>query len=584
MICTTSSPAFDRSARRRPLRSTFRTAACLFSLLLLAATASARQRSSDEAEREALRLLHAKGVDTREVVLTSAPAACSAQARALRTAYHRNDAPYYIFDSADGNAFVVVAGDSHMPTLLGWSDASAFPSDDMPEGLTWLLDYYACQHALLGAPELPLAGDSTAETFDDYPLVEPLLRTRWGQGTPFNRLCPKKGSSYTYTGCVATAMAQIMYYFRQPAVGAGRFSYSTGDEGFPCSFDFGATSFDWDHMRLDYSGRYTDDERQAVAELMYACGVSVAMNYTTSGSGAYSEDVPYALHHFFGYNPYAAHYSRDYFPETEWHRILCEELREGRPVLYCGAKSETAGHAFVVDGCDGEGLYHINWGWSGSADGYFSLDDLSPNGGAAYGLWQDIVCRITPDTVGAYEDIFYADEIVVEDGPIALGDSLHIEVLGVGCTNSTFSSIDSTLCFTGTVGIGLYDDEMEFVQWLDIPDTVDANLYVTYTLWYEIPMDADVFTEDHVWWLVPAAQELNAPLPFPMHLLNTTRAKVPLCVRDGVAYIGAKRLPITRVDEHVEEQEPDIYYDLLGRPYGRPGKGIYIIKGKKKVF
>lgn len=557
---------------------------CLLCSMLIATTASAHQRTVLEAEKVALHFLRTHGVNVKEIVQTSVPPICSVQARSLRPAILEQDEPYYVFDSTDGNAFVVVAGDSHMPIVLGWSDASAFPVDDMPEGLTWLLDFYACQHALLRAPALPMAEDSTTETFDDYPLVAPLLRTHWGQGSPFNRLCPKKGNSYSYTGCVATAMAQIMYYFQQPEVGADSFSYISGDEGFQCSFNFGTTHFDWDYMCLDYNSRDTDEERRAVAELMYACGVSVGMNYNTSGSGAYSEDVPYAMHHFFGYNPYAAHYSRDYFPENEWHRIICDELREGRPVLYCGARSETAGHAFVVDGCDGEGLYHINWGWSGSADGYFSLDDLSPNGGAAYGLWQDIVCRISPDTVGSYEDIFYADEIVVQDGPIALGDTLHIEVLEVGCTNSTFSSIDSTLCFIGTVGIGLYNDKMEFVRWLDIPDTISANLYTVYNLWYEIPMDADVFTDDRMWWLVPAAQELNAPLPTPMHLLNTTRAKVPLCVSDGVAYIGAKRLPDTIVDVLTDELEQDIYYDLQGRPYERPGKGIYVVKGEKRIY
>lgn len=584
MICAASSPDFDLVTWKRYIRGTFRSAVCLLCTLLLATTASARQRTFNEAEREAHRLFLAKGVDTKKVMLTSAPAACYAQARALRTTVNRQDEPFYIFDSADGKAFVVVAGDSRMTTLLGWSDASAFPTDDVPKGLAWLLDFYACQHALLNTPEFLEMGDSTVVVFDDFPMVDPILRTRWGQGIPFNGLCPMKGSSYSYTGCVATAMAQILYLYRQPTIGANSFAYISTDEGFPCSFDFGATTFDWNHMRLDYSGRYTDDERLAVAELMYACGVSVAMNYTTSGSGAYSEDVPYALHHFFGYNPYSAHYSRDYFPEYEWHRIICDELKEGRPVLYCGAKSETAGHAFVVDGCDGKGLYHINWGWSGSADGFFSLDNLAPYGGDAYGMWQDIVCRISPDTVGTYEDIFFADEIVVQDGPIALGDTLHIEVLEVGCTNSTFSSIDSTLCFTGTVGIGLYDDKMEFVQWLDIPDTISANLYTIYKLWYEIPMDADVFTNEHVWWLVPAAQDLETPRPFPMHLLNTTRDKVPLYVYDGVAHIGAQSLDHTEVSVLPAEQQPAIYYDLQGRPCRQPGKGIYMFNGEKRVF
>ena len=583
MICTTSSQAFDSSSRRRISRNAFPIVICLLGTLLLIPNVSARQRTSQEAEAEALHLLHAKGIATTAVVPVRIPDVHLSQANALRTSSRAKGEPFYIYDSTAGDAFVVVAGDSRMTTLLGWSDASAFPSDDLPEGLAWLLDYYACQYALLDSTEAPLLGDSTEVPFDDFPIVEPLLHTRWGQGSPYNQLCPKKGSNRCAAGCVATAMAQILYLYQQPEKGAGSYSYLSGDNGMPCSFNFGTTTFDWDHMRTDYSGRYTEEESHAVAELMYACGVSVGMTYSPSGSGAYSEDVPYALHHFFGYNPYSAHYSRDYFPENEWHRILCEELREGRPVLYCGAKNETSGHAFVVDGCDGKGLYHINWGWSGSADGYFSLDNLSPYGGDAYGMWQDLTCRITPETLGSYEDIFYADEIVVEDGPIPLGDTLHIEVLEMGCTNSTFSTIDSTLCFTGTVGIGLYDENMEFERWLDIPDTVEANLLTVYKLWYEIPMDADVFTEDKVWWLVPAAQELNTPTPFPMHLLNTTRSKVPVFVHDGIAHIGATSLEETGVMMLPSLQQTTDYYDLQGQPLRHPDKGIYIYQGKKYI-
>lgn len=585
MTCTMSSPTSDHAPHLlgNLLRTRLGVTLLLWCLLLPLLPASAHQRTPHDAEAVALRLLRDKGIATQGVVLTDIPTANLAQARTLRTTCIPSKAPYYIFDSTEGDAFVVVAGDSRMPTLLGWSDASAFPSDDLPEGLAWLLDYYACQHALLetyDGAEAPLAKDTTG-AFTDYPVVTPLVQTRWGQGSPYNQLCPLKGSSRTVTGCMATAMAQILYVYRQPLTGTGSFAYLSGDDALPCSFDFDATPFDWDHMRTDYSGRYTEAESQAVAELMYACGVSVGMAYTPSGSGAYSEDVPYALHHFFGYNPNTTIYVRDYLSEYEWHRIICSELAEGRPIIYCGARNETAGHAFVLDGCDGQGLYHINWGWSGGADGYFSLDNLSPYGNA-YSLYQDMICGITPDTVGVYEDNFYADTIVVEDGPIALGEKLHIEVLEVCSRDNSFSSIDSTLYHCGTVGIGLYDDKMNFVQWLDIPDDIETNLYTIYTLWYEIPMDANVFTEDRVWWLVPVAQSQKASAPTPMHILNTNRAKVPVYVHNGIAHVGAQTLEETSVDCLPADPSTDLYYDLQGRPNAHPERGIYITKGGKK--
>ena len=548
-------------------------AVSLITCLLASVTLLATPRTQQDAEREALRFLRSRGVTTEGVVRVDL---CGVYASgALRqncTVRHGHDAPFYIFDNAEGDAFVIVAGDSRANPLLGWSDASAFPADDIPEGLAWLLEWYAC----CNTPAAVLDDSSRS-----YPLVAPILRTHWGQGTPYNRLCPQVDGSYCYTGCVATAMAQIMYCFQHPAVGTGSFAYAT--DTYSCSFDFGSTFFDWDNMRTEYSGRYTETERKAVAELMYACGVSVGMAYSTSGSGAYSEDVPYALHHFFGYNPNIVHYSRDYFSESEWHSILSEELVAGRPVLYCGSRNEESGHAFVVDGCDGEGLYHVNWGWSGSADGYFSLDALAPYGGDAYGLWQSMVCHISPDTIGEQEDVFYADEIVVEDTLLSLDGTLHIEVHGVGCTSSAFSTIDSTLCFTGTVGIALYNDEMQFVRWLDVPDTISANLFVAYTLWYEIPMDAQVFTEGQTWWLIPAAQALEAAAPTPMHLLNTTSEKIPLFVQDGRVYIGKEyRQDLSVSPLHFPEKET--LYDLQGRECSYPWKGIYIYKGEKKFF
>lgn len=548
----------------------------LLLLLFLPIAVMGQSLSGDEAAEVAVRYLQTKelgylGVEEMEFEDSIL------EARELRGKKTNSRKPFFIFNDEYGGAFVLVAGDSRMGTVLGWSDAGTFPMDDIPDGLMDLLNMYARWFDSLDE-SMPKEGGE--KTFDNYPVVQPLIRSHWGQGNPFNYLCPKNGSTHCLAGCVATAMAQILHAHQYPAKGIGFFSYRSAG-GYDCSFPFEATLFDWKNMRNDYSGRYLDAERDAVAQLMYACAVSVGMDFSVSGSGAFCEDVPYALRHFFAYNDSVAYYVRDYFPTEEWDSIICHELVNGRPILYSGSKDDQSGHAFLLDGCDGHGLFHFNWGWSGSADGYFSIDALSPLGGNPYGLWQGMVCHIIPRKGGLSEDVFYADSLVVDEGPIAMGEKLHFEVLEVCCASNKFSSIDSLLWSESTVGVALYNDKMQFVQWLDIPDEVDVNYSVVYKLWYEIPLDPQVFTEGTVWWLVPAAQSDNVMTPTPMHVYNPNKARIPLVVQDGVAYVGYDELP-NKVIPIEENSNNTALFDLSGRQILQPSRGVYIQNGCKR--
>ena len=216
-------------------------------------------------------------------------------------------------------------------------------------------------------------------------LLTALVGTLWGQGTPFNDHCPQTDDGQHYvSGCLATAMAQIMRYYEYPERGRGYHSYrfmpATG-HSLRISADFESTFYDWANMPCDYTdGSYTDAQAEAVATLMSHCGVAVEMQYSASGSGAFTYQVVQVMCQYFGYHENAVFLNRDYYTTAEWMALLRSELQAGRPVLYSATSQGIGGHAFVIDDIDGEGRVHVNWGWNGDCNGYYEIDDLSPRG------------------------------------------------------------------------------------------------------------------------------------------------------------------------------------------------------------
>lgn len=181
------------------------------------------------------------------------------------------------------------------------------------------------------------------------------------------------------TGCVATAMAQVINYHKYPEKGIGSNSYTTTTSGLSVSFNFGATTFDWDNMADIYSLSSTAEQKTAVATLMKACGVSVNMDYGTGASGAMSAFVPAALVNYFGYDKATAYRERIWFSGQEWEDLVYNELATVGPVYYGGTTARNEGHAFVCDGYRADGFFHINWGWGGQSNGYFRLSALDPS-------------------------------------------------------------------------------------------------------------------------------------------------------------------------------------------------------------
>lgn len=298
----------------------------------------------------------------------------------------------YVF-SRDNAGFIIAPADNSFPAIIGYSDEGNFDvTTASPEMMWWLSQYSQQVSACQSESDIVRAGDSFR------PEVAPLINTKWNQYGPYNRYCPMDNGYRTLTGCVATAMAQVIKYHGYPEKGTKNFSYTWN--GQKLSYRFGDADFKYDDMLNEYDYGYTEAQANAVADLMYACGVSVKMNYSSGASSAYSRDIAYALRFLFEYDGTTRFLKRDYYSAAQWDDIVYEELAAGRPVLYSGATPE-GGHQFVCDGYR-NGYFHINWGWGGSSDGYFMLSLLNPSDQGAgsfeggYNSFQDIVCGIQP--------------------------------------------------------------------------------------------------------------------------------------------------------------------------------------------
>lgn len=334
-------------------------------------------------------------------------------AQSLQLTYQRpmmhSPQPLCVYNVAQGEGFVVKVADR----VIGYSQQGSFsPETAAPAMLEWLDAVAQCGVASLS--------ESEAESLHFSP-VQPLLGTiAWNQDAPYNDLCPRYDlSTVSATGCVATAMAQLMYYHRWPEQGAGQHSYAPAVlMGNVLSADFGATRYAWSDMLPVYTAQSSPESRHAVAELMLHCGISVDMEYF-SASGALDTDVPPALSTYFGYSHSMAYRKREHYGTADWLAVIHDELQAGRPVLAYG-RATSGGHAYVFDGMDEQGLIHVNWGWGGLCNGYFQASALTPAtqgiGGSdgGFNYRQRIITGIQP--LHDAQDGPYAVELTSSEG------------------------------------------------------------------------------------------------------------------------------------------------------------------------
>ena len=265
---------------------------------------------------------------------------------------------FYVFNVEDNGGFVVVSGDERTPAILGYGDSGNMDVDNLPSNVQWLMDYYEdCISNLTAA-------DGRERRRAPKPVIAPLITTQWGQESPFNDQCPVVGSQRALTGCVATAMAQVMNFHQWPkAATAAIPAYTTYSMNINRP-ELPSTTFNWTSL--------TNADK---ARLFAYCGQAMEMDYRSGGSSANGNNAGYGLYRYFDYDVNARTLNRANYTESEWIDILYAELKASRPIIYSGRG--TGGHTFICDGYK-DGKFHINWGWNGYCDGFFLISGLKP--------------------------------------------------------------------------------------------------------------------------------------------------------------------------------------------------------------
>ena len=297
--------------------------------------------------------------------------------------YRAGENPVFYAFQTDPGFIIISAEDAFIP-VIGYSFEGRFTFDDAPAHYKGFILNYADQISYLSENQVKPSAEieaAWAELRNDYITelavtrerdVAPLLACNWNQGSPYNILCPEDAAGpggHVYVGCVATAMAQIMYYWRYPETGTGQHCYYPDNYGQQCAY-CGQTDYNWSEMINGIDSRNPD----ANAELQYHCAVSVNMGFGPNGSGAYSEDVPGAINQHFRYDN-AVYEEKQNYSLAGWISLLKADIDLGKPLYYSGYTTDWSGHAFVCDGYQGDN-FHFNFGWSGSNNGYYSLYDV----------------------------------------------------------------------------------------------------------------------------------------------------------------------------------------------------------------
>ena len=350
---------------------------------------------------------------------------------------------YYVFNAGENQGFVIVSGDDRTPEILGYSTAGRFDLSAMPPAMEALLNHYATQIRLIQQGKAEAAPARISHF-----AVEPFMTVQWNQGDPYDGMTPlgyysnSEEGVHCATGCVATAMAQVMYHqhfvntTQNTIPGYDNYWYwetETGPKYATLSDIPSGAPLLWDLMVDDYMGQETSQEaKDAVANLMLYCGTAVKMNYNipaSGGSSASLADVPEALKKYFGYNRGTRYVKRNRFTDDEWDRMIYHEIASYRPVIYGGQTENDEGHAFIIHGYDGHGMYAINWGWGGRENGFFLLDNLTPE-------WQGIGGATSGDGFKFNQEAVI--NLTIEDGTFSETVTATLEDARVGGISNPF--------------------------------------------------------------------------------------------------------------------------------------------------
>ncbi len=398
-----------------------------------------------------------------------------------------SDAGAYLF-STGNEGFIVVSADDIAPAVLGYSDAATVDPADMPPSFRYWLNQYAAQIEAARRYGVRKA----TQRHPQFEAIAPMVETHWNQNAPYNDMTPEVNGQHSVTGCVATALSQIMNYHQWPPKGQGSNSYEWNNQ--TISLDFSTVTFDWDNMLDNYTSSATAAQKQAVAQLMYACGVAVNMDYSPQESGAQTNILAEVMYKYFNYDKSVIVLNRDFYNLYDWETIVYDQLQNYGPVQYSGVSSE-GGHSFVCDGYSSDGYFHINWGWGGMSDGYFLLTALDPEtqgiGGSSsgYNSMQDIVANVSrPKSNTDFTPMMSMNTFAINTTTTAVGNSVTvtgftynggIETIASGTlAMKAVPQSGGTPVYMGSTGMSQLKPQYGYNNWsFTIPATMAEGTY-----------------------------------------------------------------------------------------------------------
>ncbi len=523
----------------------------LLSLLLIGGSlqVDAAPRTEAEAMNVALQFVHAEPAFRafRSSALTLSQQS-HADMRRVRSPFASSAPAYYIYNVEDGNGFVVVSADDRFRPILGYSTTGNIQADEtLPDGLQYWLGFLTEEMERAMDNGYQPSASRVASSANYTRSVQPLLTTKWNQTSPYNNMIPTFA-----TGCVATALAQVMKYWSFPAQGMGSHTNASMSV---YSANFGTTTYDWAHMKDEYGGkRDTKEEVDAVATLMYHLGVATDMRWTANNSATPPLYAGYALTTYFGYNKNLRFESRDHVSLGAWKAMLLDQLYTGHPVCYSGMTSATSneGHFFVCDGYDAtNGQFHFNWGWGGSFDGYFAITALEPGGegeagalSGSYNYCQYMFVDVQPTTTGQYVARFDCETVAPK--------SVNCQKDAVVMRTTVLTH--NALSFAGSIGLAVYNADGSLCQYIASDKSFPGrlNLGTSYSDAEDFSVDLSPLA-DGTYTVCLATQHNDYPgTPYPVramygrstyYTLTVTGNQVSFAEQKGDVYITDSAAP-----------------------------------------
>ena len=400
---------------------------------------------------------------------------------------------YYAFNVGE-EGFVIVSADDNFRPIVAYSDEGVFPTENpSPEMMYYLDNLSQGRQAALRASiqqdasvaeewRLLLSGNPLPSRNGERKAFH-LVQTKWNQNYPYNKFCPSEGGR-TYAGCVATAMSQVMNYWKYPTHGYGQHSYTHYQYGV-LSANFGETEYDFDLMPSSIGEMSPVENIDAIALFMYHCGIAVNMSYGTDGSGAMSEDVPEAILKYFGYTNCSRMVYRDDHSLEEFQALLKNQFDMGWPVYYSGQDVDgSGGHAFVCDGYDDNDMFHFNWGWSGSGDGFYAIDELNVSS-YAFNSDQAFIANYVPAEVFLNVTKAPSYFTAVPNGDEGFSVTMSWTNPTATIEGAPIESIDQVVVMRDGVAIQSFEnpapgETMTFVDEAGLPITVNYTVHAVY--------------------------------------------------------------------------------------------------------